>query len=390
LRSEFVLKLLGILSIAAFAQPSYQPLGRTAYLTSSFGESRETRYHMGIDFSTNKEEGWPVIAPSNGTVIFAARGAFGYGRYIKFQANDEHVWLFAHLSEFNPKIDSLIRREMLKKEKPNVQISTKLFFKKGDTLAYSGSTGIGDPHLHIERRTKNEKFALNPCGKHLKCTDTIAPFILDAAPFESGFAVKIVDYSREPLNNPMSIYSMNIYQNKKLIFSKKYDTLAFAQGSKIKTDLVKTEDTDTISDWHFINTKLKAGSSITVEIKDFANNISKKELTLKPDSLKPKVKDSIDIPLDTLPPNLGNIFFKTDFAGKVQCRIPVLDSLSGLDFGSVVFRDKNSKWVIFDYDSDPKELFIENRDFNFSEPLDLKLCDKSGNCTEKEILCKTP
>jgi len=205
----------------------YQPLGREAYLTSSFGESRGTRYHAGIDLSTNMEEGWPIIAPSDGVVEFEARGAFGYGRHIKFKAKDEHVWLFAHLSEFNPKIDSLIHREMLKKEKPSVQLTSKIKFKKGDTLAYSGSTGIGNPHLHVERRTTDSKIALNPCV-NMKCTDTIAPYILGAMPFENGFTVKIVDYSREPLENPMSIYSLDIYQNKKLIFGKKYDSLSFA------------------------------------------------------------------------------------------------------------------------------------------------------------------
>jgi hypothetical protein len=376
-------------TLVAVAAPPYQPLGRTAYLTSSFGEDRGTRYHAGIDFSTDMEEGWPVIAPSNGTVEFAARGAFGYGRYIKFKANDGHIWVFAHLAEFNRKIDTLIRKEMLKREKPNVQLSLKISFKKGDTLAYSGSTGIGNPHLHTERRTPDGKIALNPCKK-MKCTDTIAPYILDAAPFDSGFAVKIVDYSREPLENPMSVYSLDIYQNKKKIFGKKYDSLSFAPKdmAKIKDDLLKVEDADTVSDWHFINAKVKPNSEILAVARDFADNVSKKELKLKPDTLKPAIKDSVEAPPDTLPPSLGAIYSKTDFAGKQQCRIPVFDSLSGLNFDSVDFRDKNGKWVIFDYDSDPKELVIERRDFDFGELLKVKLCDKAGNCVNAEIICK--
>jgi hypothetical protein len=329
------------------------------------------------------EEGWPVIAPSSGIVEFAARGAFGYGRHIKFKAKDEHIWVFAHLSEFHPKIDSLIRREMLKKEKPSVQISVKIPFKAGDTLAYSGSTGIGNPHLHIERRTKDSKIALNPCKK-MECTDTIPPFILDVAPFDTGFAVKIVDYSREPLENPMSIYSLDIYQGKKLIFSKKYDSLSFsAEKMKlIKNDLIQVEDPDTVSDWHFINAKIKANSKITAVAKDFANNVSKIELALKPDSLKPKETEPAEHILDTVPPSLGKIYLKTDFAGRPQYRIPVSDSLSGLDFGSVDFRTQSGKWVIFDYDSDPKEFVVEKRDFDFGEPLNVRLCDKAKNCAE--------
>ncbi|GBU24333.1 hypothetical protein R83H12_00961 [Fibrobacteria bacterium R8-3-H12] len=365
----------------------YLPLGRTAYLTSSFGESRGVRYHAGIDLSTNMEEGWPVIAPSNGTVEFVARGAFGYGRHIKFKANDSHIWVFAHLSEFSPKIDSLIHKEMLKKEKANVHLSLKTRFKKGDTLAYSGSTGIGNPHLHVERRTPNGKVALNPCIK-MQCTDTIAPFILDAAPFDSGFAVKIVDYSREPLENPMSIYSLDVYQGKKLLFSKKYDSLSFApkEMAKIKEDLLDVQDPDTVSDWHFV--KAKGGKSIVAVAKDFANNVSKIELALRLDSLKPKEKDSLAVPLDTMPPDLGKIYLKMDFAEKEQCRIPVLDTLSGLDFDSIDFRDKDGKWVIFDYHYNSKELFVEKRDFDFSENLNLKLCDKAKNCREQKIKCQ--
>jgi len=375
------------ISLASAASP-YQPLGRVAYLTSSFGESRGTRYHAGIDFSTDMEEGWPVIAPSDGVVEFAARGAFGYGRYIKFKAKDEHIWVFAHLAEFNKKIDDLIRKEMLKKEKASVQLSLKIRFKKGDTLAYSGSTGIGNPHLHIEYRTPDGKVALNPCKK-MTCTDTIAPSVSEAAPFDSGFAVKIVDYSREPLENPMSIYSLDIYQNKKLLFGKKYDSLPFApkEMAKIKNDLIRVEDEENIGDWHFIKAKVKANSKVLVVAKDFANNVSKTELMLKSDYLKFKAKDSVEVLLDTVPPDLGSVYFKTDFAGKLQCRIPVIDSLSGLEFNSVVFRDKNNKWIIFDYDSDPKELVIEDRDFNFSEQLSVKLCDKAKNCMERELSC---
>ena len=375
------------ISLAAAASP-YQPLGRVAYLTSSFGESRGTRYHAGIDFSTNMEEGWPVIAPSDGVVEFAARGAFGYGRYIKFKAADEHIWVFAHLAEFSPKIDDLIRKEMLKREKASVQLSLKIRFKKGDTLAYSGSTGIGNPHLHIERRTPNAKVALNPCEK-MECPDTIAPYILDAAPFDSGFAVKIVDYSREPLENPMSIYSLDIYQGKKLLFGKKYDSLSFApqEMARIKDDLARVEDDGSVGDWHFIKAKAKANSKMLVIARDFANNVSKTELTLKPDSLMLKAKDSVEVLLDTVPPGLGDVYLKTDFAGKLQCRIPVADSLSGLDFNSVVFRGQNDKWVIFDYDSDPKELVIEARDFDFSESLIVKLCDKAKNCIGRELSC---
>jgi hypothetical protein len=380
------------LQLALAALPSYRPLGRTAYLTSSFGEDRGTRYHAGIDFSTNREEGWPVIAPENGVVIFAARGAFGYGRFVKFRIQDKHVWLFAHLSEFTPKIDSLIREEMLKKEKPNVSISPGLRFKKGDTLAYSGSSGIGNPHLHVEHRTPDEKLYLNPC-KNMRCTDTIRPLIMKAAPFDTGFAIKIIDYSRKPFDNPMSIYSLDVYQGDEKIFSKRYDTLfsGYKEQAKIKEDLLRVEDPDTArGDWHFINAKIEPKSKIMVVAKDFANNVSRKELALKLVPLKLRKKTIAAAIEDTVALGIGEIYMKTNFTGRKQCRIPVLEPLSGLDFSSVDFRDKSGNWVIFDYHLNTKELFVESRDFDFSEPLAIKMCDKNQNCREDEIFCVKP
>ena len=53
----------------SYVEPfSYDPFKRDAYLTSSFGENRGTRYHAGIDYSTQMEEGWPIYAPENGYV----------------------------------------------------------------------------------------------------------------------------------------------------------------------------------------------------------------------------------------------------------------------------------------------------------------------------------
>jgi hypothetical protein len=280
---------------------------------------------------------------------------------------------------------------MLKKEKPHVNVSMKRSFKKGDTLAYSGSTGIGNPHLHAEYRTPNGKIALNPCKK-MQCPDTMPPVLMAAMPLDTGFAIKIVDYSREPLENPMSIYSLDIYQDKKKIFDKKYDSLSFApkDAAKIKDDMVRAESIGPVGDWHFIKVPGTnwAGARVRVVAKDFANNFASKEFIIGQERLKLKELDSVEVPLDTVPPSLGKAYLKMDYAQKPQCRIPVADLLSGLDFDSVDFRDKNGNWVIFDYHLNTKELFVEKRDFDFKEPLKIKLCDKAANCTEKEVKCE--
>ena len=67
------------------AGPTYNPFNRDAYLTSSFGENRGTRYHAGFDYSTNMEEGWVVYAPENGKVEELRVSPFGYGKLMLFK-----------------------------------------------------------------------------------------------------------------------------------------------------------------------------------------------------------------------------------------------------------------------------------------------------------------
>ena len=52
--------LFVFISIPLLFASDYNPFQKEAYLTSSFGESRGSRYHAGIDYSTNMEEGWTL------------------------------------------------------------------------------------------------------------------------------------------------------------------------------------------------------------------------------------------------------------------------------------------------------------------------------------------
>ena len=206
---------------------SYSPFGRDAYLTSSFGENRGTRYHLGIDYSTQMEEGWVVYAPEDGVISEVKTSPFGYGKVLFFKGASGKTWVFAHQSSFGPKLDEIVYKKMYDTKKNDISISPKIAFKKGDTLTYAGSSGIGNPHLHLEVRTADNK-ALSPCGEGVLCLDTIAPQVFAAAafykddvaftsaealdkgcvtsPIKNSFqndapvhvAFKIADYSREP------------------------------------------------------------------------------------------------------------------------------------------------------------------------------------------------
>lgn len=316
MRLSFLI-LLG--SLTLFAQTPYAPMGRTAYTTSSFGENRGTRYHAGIDFATQMEEGWPVLAPGDGMVEFVATSPFGYGKHLRFRAADSTVWVFAHLSGFVPRLDSIVENLRTTKQKNNVSAEPMLAFKTGDTLAYSGSTGIGNPHLHVERRFKNATDYRNPCQAGLVCTDTLAPSLFGLAIWnkkaivlngskaldagcarlpanpprhaEASLALKIADYSRAPLENPMSIYRLEAKQNGKTLYRKQHDSLLVANMLNVRDELLWSEEADTAGDWHQFKVKMDTQLPLELEVEDFAGHTTRKTLAF-----------SKQCPMDTLPP----------------------------------------------------------------------------------------
>ncbi|MCF7824362.1 MAG: M23 family metallopeptidase [Candidatus Marinimicrobia bacterium] len=131
--------------------PSIQPVNR-GYLTSSFGVradpwTRKPRMHDGQDFGVLT--GTPVYATADG-VVKARNGKTGYGNTVILDHGYGIKTIYAHLSRY------------VVKPGDNV--------KRGDLIAYSGSTGRSTgPHLHYEVRVNN--VPVNP--RHYFLTDKI-------------------------------------------------------------------------------------------------------------------------------------------------------------------------------------------------------------------------
>lgn len=296
--------------------PKYNPFDRDAYLTSSFGENRGTRYHAGLDYSTQMEEGWPIFAPEDGFVKELKVSPFGYGKVMFFQGRSGKTWVFAHQSSFGA-LDAAIAKQQYATKKNDVSIKPGTSYKKGDTLTYSGSTGIGNPHLHVEVRLDKDR-VMNPALANIDFKDSIAPQVFGAAvwqdnelaftapeaidkgcivtpvknEFKLNLAVKIADYSREPKENPMSVRRISLWRYDEKVFDERLDTLRFSRMLDIRNQLLWTEEADTAGDWHFIRTGLAPLSTYTMEIEDFAGNITKKKF-----SFRSKCKDNRDLQL---------------------------------------------------------------------------------------------
>lgn len=177
------------------------PTDASRVITSTFGEYRQTHFHAGIDISTNNKTGYKVFAAQDGYVWRIEVSSNGYGKMLYIKHKGGYITAYAHLKRFNNEINAIVRREQLRLERYPVEIildSTELRVKKGEFIAYTGSSGIGTPHLHFEIRDEH----LNPVNpllfQNLAVDDSIPPFIrsLSISPLDENSSVA---GSRQPL-----------------------------------------------------------------------------------------------------------------------------------------------------------------------------------------------
>lgn len=109
--------------------------------------------HTGCDFSTNKKENQKIVAAEDGTVILVKLLEYSYGHYLvirhdKTTSSGKVVYtLYAHNND--------------------IIVSEGQHVKKGQQIAYSGSTGNSTgPHCHFEVRVggSGQKYAVNPAN----------------------------------------------------------------------------------------------------------------------------------------------------------------------------------------------------------------------------------
>ncbi len=153
------------------------PTDASTYLSSTFGETRSAHLHSGIDIRTWGREGYEVYATRDGSVHRIGIGPGGYGKVIYLQHADQSYSVYAHLHRFEPALQAFADSIRLEKydfelKKQVKELSFK--YKKGDIIGYSGSTGVGPPHLHFELRTP-DYIPFNPLLTNLQVSDNIPP-----------------------------------------------------------------------------------------------------------------------------------------------------------------------------------------------------------------------
>lgn len=129
------------------------PLEHDDGLAASFGELRGDRVHMGIDLRT-REIGMPVHAIDAGKVVRVKEQWRGYGLAVYIEHASGLVSVYGHLDRVAPDLEARLdraRRDRGSRWAGDVEVTDRAV-KRGEVFAWSGETGAGLPHLHLEVR----------------------------------------------------------------------------------------------------------------------------------------------------------------------------------------------------------------------------------------------
>lgn len=128
------------------SMPAIQPVQNKDLkrMASGYGWRRDPftklrKFHYGMDFTA--PTGTPVYASGDGVVTRADSNSSGYGNHIRIDHGFGYESLYAHLSKYNVRPGSRVKR--------------------GDVIGFVGNTGRSEaPHLHYEVKKNGQH--LNP------------------------------------------------------------------------------------------------------------------------------------------------------------------------------------------------------------------------------------
>jgi len=258
----FTALLLSFICVSAAEWPVKEKID----LSSGFGEYRPRHFHGGIDIRTGGQTGLEAVSPVNGYVwqIKTAYGNSGKALYIK--GDDGYFYVMFHLDHFIPELDNLVKSKQVAERTYQQEIqfpADSIRVKKGQLVAYTGQTGYGGPHLHLEKRTADNR-PINPLKHGFELTDKVRPIFKGVAfeltepgdlfvtgrrfmqfnipkatragryeldtmlTFDQPFGIltNVVDLIR-PDGPDQSVYSLKLFFNDQLYYQSTLDTLDY-------------------------------------------------------------------------------------------------------------------------------------------------------------------
>lgn len=161
------------------AEPFGWPIPIQPALSSTFGETRSTAFHAGIDVKTWGRTGYEVRALADGYIWRLRTSPWGYGRVVYQKLTDGRILVHAHLQGFAPKLAKRIEAAQQEKGFYSVDLwfeKEELPIEKGELIAWTGQSGAGPPHLHLELRDADSR-PINPLLHGFGIEDGEAPTV---------------------------------------------------------------------------------------------------------------------------------------------------------------------------------------------------------------------
>jgi hypothetical protein len=152
------------------------PLDGPLVLNGGFGEYRSNHFHAGLDLGTGGRVGRPVHAPLSGWIERMRASGVGYGRSLYLHADDGRLIVFGHLDAYAPRLAAYVEaaQESTGQYEQDLWPEPHRFrVAAGERIAWSGESGAGGPHLHIEIRRGD--MAYHPLRAGLAVADTRLP-----------------------------------------------------------------------------------------------------------------------------------------------------------------------------------------------------------------------
>ncbi|MEQ8524801.1 M23 family metallopeptidase [Gracilimonas sp.] len=256
------------------AQEYLWPSSSGNYLSSTFGETRSAHFHAGLDIKTWGREGYKVFAAQDGKLYRLLVTERGYGNAIYLKHPDGRFTVYAHLQRFNEKFQSIadsIRLQDYSFEMDAFVEVLSVDVKKGEVIGYTGSTGIGPPHLHFEIRdsldtpvnalttnlsvkdnippvfssliveplTKNSRVNGKPVSDFIRVNSNNGTYHFGEIKLtgKAGLAVNVYDQA-DDVYNAYAVYSLTLVQNDDTLFHQQLNRFNYDESSEMFLDRI--------------------------------------------------------------------------------------------------------------------------------------------------------
>ncbi|MGN8226296.1 M23 family metallopeptidase [Gracilimonas sp. BCB1] len=256
------------------AQEYLWPSASGNYLSSTFGETRSAHFHAGLDIKTWGREGYKVFASREGTLFRLLVTERGYGNAIYLKHPDGTFTVYAHLQRFNDQFQSIadsIRLPDFSFEMDAFLDTLGIQVNQGAVIGYTGSTGIGPPHLHFEIRdsletpvnalktnlsiqdvlppvfssliveplTKNSRVNGQPISNYIRADKSKEVFDFGEVKLngKAGLAVNVYDRAND-VYNAYAIYSLALVQDSDTLFYQELNRFDYNESNEMFLDRI--------------------------------------------------------------------------------------------------------------------------------------------------------